>query len=62
MILALAMRHSVERPAMSMEGGNSLWSGLPPPSVRPEKNERTIQASVRHTSKNDRLRHKIDGV
>ena len=42
MILALAMRHSVERPAMSMEGGNSLWSGLPPPSVRPEKNERTI--------------------
>ena len=32
MILALAMRHSVERPAISMEGGKSLWSGLPPPS------------------------------
>ena len=26
------MRHSVERPAISMEGGKSLWSGLPPPS------------------------------
>lgn len=32
MILALAMRHSVERPAISMGGGKSLWSGLPPPS------------------------------
>ena len=29
MILALAMRHSVERPAISMEGGTLiLWSGL----------------------------------
>lgn len=28
MILALAMRHSVERPAISMEGGKSLWSSF----------------------------------
>ena len=26
MILALAMRHSVERPAIGMGGGKSLWS------------------------------------
>ena len=28
MILALAIRHRMERPAISMEGGNSLWSSL----------------------------------
>ena len=26
MILALAIRHRMERPAISMEGGKSLWS------------------------------------
>ena len=29
MILALAMRHSVERPAMSMEGGKAYGAALP---------------------------------
>ena len=43
MILALAIRHRMERPAISMEGGKSLWSGLPPPSVRPERNERAFK-------------------
>ena len=29
MILALAMRHSVERPAISMEGGKAYGAALP---------------------------------
>ena len=29
MILAFAIRHSMERPAIRMEGGQNLWRSLP---------------------------------
>lgn len=29
MILAFAIRHSMERPAIGMEGGQNLWRSLP---------------------------------
>ena len=29
MILAFAIRHSMERPAIRMEGGQTLWRSLP---------------------------------